>query len=41
MMEINNVTCYIDDTTERKSLVADRGFQMYDIVSNDVDFIVV
>ena len=40
MMEINNVTCYIDDTTERKSLVADKGFQMYDIVSNDVDFIV-
>ncbi len=40
MMEIDNVTCYMDDTTERKSLVADKGFRMYDVISNDVDFIV-
>ena len=40
MMEINDVTCYVDGSVERKSLVADKGFKSYDIVSNEVDFVV-
>lgn len=40
MMEINAVTCYIDDSSDRYSLVSDKGFKIYDLVSNDVDFIV-
>lgn len=40
MLEISSVTCYADKSSQRKSLVADKNLQMYDIVSNDVDFLV-
>lgn len=40
MMEINAVTCYIDKGSDRKSLVSDKNLTMYDMVSNDVDFLV-
>lgn len=40
MMEIGSVTCYTDKSSERKSLVADKGYEMYDLVSNEVDFVV-
>lgn len=40
MLEINSVTCYTDKSSQRKSLVADKELKMYDIVSNDVDFLV-
>lgn len=40
MMEIDAVTCYTDIGSDRKSLVEDKDFVMYDMISNDVDFIV-
>lgn len=40
MMEINAVTCYTDDNSDRYSLVSDKNFKMYDMVSNDAEFIV-
>lgn len=40
MMEINAVTCYTDDSSDRYSLVTDKNFKLYDMVSNDVEFIV-
>lgn len=40
MMEINSVTCYINETAERKSVATDNEYQLYDFVSNEVDFIV-
>lgn len=40
MMEINAVTCYTDDSDDRHSLVSDKGFKMYDMISNDAEFIV-
>ncbi|PWL94701.1 MAG: hypothetical protein DBY08_02380 [Clostridiales bacterium] len=40
MMEIDAVTCYTDIGSDRKSLVEDKNFVMYDMISNDVDFIV-
>ena len=40
MMEISSVTCYTDDSSDRYSLVNDKNFKMYDMISNDVEFIV-
>jgi len=40
MQEIDSVTCYVDETSERKSLVIDKKLTMYDILSNEVEFIV-
>lgn len=40
MMEFNSVTCYTDTGSERKSLVEDKGLTMYDMISNDSEFIV-
>lgn len=40
MLEISAVTCYVDKSSQRKSLVSDKDLKMYDIVSNDVDFLV-
>jgi len=40
MQEINSVTCYVDETMERKSLVIDKKLTMYDMVSNEVEFLV-
>ncbi|MCI8608494.1 MAG: ABC transporter substrate-binding protein [Firmicutes bacterium] len=40
MLEINSVTCYVDTSTERKSIVTDKEFTMYDMVSNEVEFLV-
>lgn len=40
MMEINSVSCYIDDSGSRKSIASDRQLKLYDIPSNDVEFIV-
>lgn len=40
MMEINSVTCYVDSSSERKSTVIDKNLTMYDILSNQVEFLV-
>lgn len=40
MMEIDAVTCYADDDPDRRSLVLDKNFKMYDMISNDVEFMV-
>ena len=40
MMEIDAVTCYIDDNLSRYSLVSDKNFKMYDMISNDAEFMV-
>lgn len=40
MLQIESVTCYMDMTSERKSTVIDRNFVMYDLISNQVEFLV-
>ena len=40
MLEINSVTCYMDRTAERKSTAIDKDLTMYDIPSNEVEFLV-
>ncbi|MGN1413645.1 MAG: ABC transporter substrate-binding protein [Anaerovoracaceae bacterium] len=40
MMEINSVTCYVDSSAERKSTVIDKNLTMYDMLSNQVEFLV-
>lgn len=40
MMEINSVTCYLDSSANRKASASDRGYQIYDFPSNNVEFIV-
>lgn len=40
MLEFGSVTCYTDIGSERKSLVEDKELKMYDMVSNNVDFVV-
>lgn len=40
MLEIQSVNCYVDTSAERKSTVIDRNFVMYDMVSNEVEFLV-
>lgn len=40
MMEIDSVSCYVDSAANRKSTAIDRGYQIYDITSNNVEFLV-
>jgi len=40
MMEINSVSCYTDSSANRKSIAQDRNLKIYDIPSNNVEFIV-
>ena len=40
MLKIGSVTCYTDIGSERKSTVEDEELQMYDIISNNAEFIV-
>ena len=40
MMEIEAVTCYTDDSSERYSLASDKRFKLYDMISNDAEFLV-
>ena len=40
MLEIDSVTCYVDRTSERKSTVIDKNLSMYDMTSNEVEFLV-
>ncbi len=40
LTEINEVTCYIDESTDRYSTVKDKKLNMYDILSGQVEFVV-
>ena len=40
MMEIDSVSCYVDSAANRKSIALDRGYQIFDIPSNKVEFLV-
>ena len=40
MMEINSVSCYVDSSSNRKSIAIDRGYKIYDIPSSNVEFVV-
>lgn len=40
LTEIQDVTCYVDKTIERHSAVKDKNLTNYDIVSNQLEFIV-
>ena len=40
MMEIESVTCYVDTSSDRKSTVIDKNFVMYDMISNEVEFLI-
>ncbi len=40
LMEIDAVTCYLDDSSSRRSIVSDKNYQMYDVLSNQVEMIV-
>lgn len=40
MMEINAVTCYTDDSADRYSIASDKYFKLYDMISNDAEFMV-
>ncbi len=40
MTEINEVTCYIDKDTDRRSIVKDKNLTMYDMISNQLEFLV-
>ncbi len=40
MLEIESVTCYVDTSSQRKSTVIDRNFVMYDMLSNEVEFLI-
>ena len=39
MMDIYEVTCYVDDSIDRKSSAINSNFKIYDFTSNNVDFI--
>ncbi len=39
LMDIKEITCYVDDSANRKSLARDKEFEIIDIVSNNLDFI--
>ena len=39
LIENGTITCYLDKGSERKSVVTNNDLTMYDIVSNEVDFI--
>ena len=40
MMEIDSVSCYVDSAANRKSSALDRGYQIFDLTSNNVEFLV-
>ena len=40
LMEIEMVTCYLDNSSSRKSVVSDKQYQMYNIVSNQLEMLV-
>lgn len=40
MMEIEEVSCYVDNSSNRKTIANDKGFSVYDIPSNKVEFVV-
>lgn len=40
LMEISTVTCYLDDASSRRSIVSDKDYQMYDVLSNQVEMAV-
>lgn len=40
MMEIDSVSCYVDSAANRKSSALDRGYQIFDFPSNNVEFLV-
>ena len=40
MMEINSVSCYVDNAANRKSIASDKKLKIYDFPSNSVEFIV-
>ena len=40
LMEIEEVCCYIDRDTDRRAIVKDKNLTMYDITSNQVEFLV-
>ncbi len=40
LMEIDTVTCYLDDSSARRSIVSDKNYRMYDVLSNQVEMIV-
>lgn len=39
LIENDTITCYLDKGSQRKTDVADKDFAMYDLVSNEVEFI--
>lgn len=39
MLEIDEVTCYIDKDTDRRSIVKDKNLVMYDMISSQVEFL--
>ena len=39
LIENETITCYLDKGSERKTMVTDNNLTMYDILSNEVDFI--
>ncbi len=40
LMEIEAVTCYLDSSASRKSIVSDKDYQMYNVVSNQLELLV-
>lgn len=40
MMEIESVTCYVDTSSERRSTVIDKNFVMYDMITNQAEFLI-
>lgn len=40
MMDINEVTCYTDDSLDRKSSAINNKYKIYDFPSNNVDFMI-
>lgn len=40
MMEIDSVSCYVDSAANRKSKALDREYKIYDIPSNNVEFLI-
>lgn len=39
LIENETITCYLDKGSERKTMVTDNNLKMYDILSNEVEFI--
>ncbi len=39
LVEVGNLTCYYEKGSQRKSDVTNKGFKMYDLISNEVEFL--